>query len=225
MLLSYERLRNEVTREVEEARAKIDGGELTLEEMRGLLSKFLRERELMVAEIDELREARYGWISDAQRLRDSMKLMLSELDEGTYNDLESVSSRLGVSVGRLLNEMMGRTVDKDSGSLGFPSLSSEDISHLLRRDEGAIKISHVRDLTISGEDLDVEPRVRFSHIGSLEFDATVDENKFWSKVKGISHCQSVKFPSSFSRLLVFAKSSFCGSYEFVQGVSEDGIIQ
>ena len=60
MLLSYERLRDEVAREIEQARAGIEGGELTSEEMKGLLSRLLRERELMVAELDELREARYG---------------------------------------------------------------------------------------------------------------------------------------------------------------------
>jgi hypothetical protein len=217
LLLSYERLRDEVTKEIETARARIECGELTSEEMKSLLFRLLRERELMVAELDDLREARYGWISDAERRRDSMKLMLSELDEGAYNALESASSRLGVSVGRLLNEMMGKAVDKGGAGGEFPDLSSDDISHLLRRDGGAVKIQHLQELTINGADLaDVGLRVKFSHIGNLEFDETVGEDQFWGKVKGISHCRNIKLPGNLSKLLVYAKSSHCDTFEFTQ---------
>lgn len=215
MLLSYQGLRDEITRKILEDRSRLERGEMSADEMRGLLSDLLREREMVVEEVDDLREQRYGWVSEARSYRDSMKLMLSELDEKTYNDLESASSRLGVSAGRLLNEMMNKAVDKGCVGGEFPDLSSADISHLKKGEEIVIKINHIKNLTVSEEDLDVETRVQFSHIASLEFDSTVDEGRFWNKIKEINHCQLVKLPSSLSKLLVFAKSRFCGNYEFI----------
>ena len=217
MLLSYQRLRDEITGEIEECRSRLERGELSPDEMRGLLSDFLREREMIVEEVDELREARYGWVSEAKSYRESMKLMLSELDEKTYNDLESVASRLNVSVGRLLNEMMRKAVEKGGDdSTGLPTLSSRELSHLHVEREVSVKINHVGELTVDRGDLaELRPRVRFSHIRRLEFDPTVDEELFHEKVKGISHCGLVRFPQGFSKLLVYAKSSYCDSCEFV----------
>ena len=223
MLVSYQRLRDEITGEIEECRSRLERGELSPDEMRGLLSDLLREREIIVEEVDDLREARYGWVSEARSYRDSMKLMLSELDERTYNDLESAASRLGVSVGRLLNEMMGKAVGKGGdASAGLPTLSSEDISHLHEEREDSVKISHVGELVVDRGDLaELEPRVRFSHVKRLEFDPTVDEGLFHEKVKAISHCSLVRFPEGFSKLLAYAKSSYCDSYEFVAPVEPE----
>lgn len=217
MLLSYQGLRDEITGEIGDARSRLEKGEMSADEMRGLLSNLLREREMIIEEVDDLREARYGWVSEAQSYRESMKLMLSEVDEGAYNDLESVASRLNMSVGRLLNEMMGKAVErKDEASGKLPELSSEDLSHLRREREESIKINHVGELVVDRGDLEeLSYRVRFSHIRSLEFDPSVDERLFHKKVKNISHCSLVRFPKGFSKLLAYAKSSYCSSYEFV----------
>lgn len=216
MLLSYQGLRDEITGKIGEARSRLERGEMSADEMRGLLSDLLRERQMIVEEVDDLREARYGWVSDAQSYRDSMKLMLSEVDEGAYNDLESTASRLNMSVGRLLNEMMGKAVEKRDDSMDLPTLSSEDLSHLRRAREESVKINHVEELVVDRGDLEeLSYRVRFSHIRSLEFDPSVDEGLFHEKVKGISHCSLVRFPQGFSKLLAYAKSSYCNSYEFV----------
>jgi polyhydroxyalkanoate synthesis regulator phasin len=217
MLLSYQRLRDEITRKTLEDRLRLERGGMSADEMRGLVSELLREREMVVEEVDELREQRYGWISEAQSRRDSMKLMLSELDEKTYNDLESVASRLNVDAGRLLNELMGKAVEKGGDpSTGLPTLSSEDLSHLHTEREDSIDINHVGELVVDRGDLaELRPRVKFSHIGRLEFDATVDEELFHEKVKGISQCRLVRFPEGFSKLLAYVKSSHCDGYEFV----------
>ncbi len=216
MLLSYQGLRDEITGKIGEARSRLERGEMSADEMRGLLSDLLRERQMIVEEVDDLREARYGWVSDTQSYRDSMKLMLSEVDEGAYNDLESTASRLNMSVGRLLNEMMGKAVEKRDDSMDLPTLSSEDLSHLRRAREESVKINHVEELVVDRGDLEeLSYRVRFSHIRSLEFDPSVDEGLFHEKVKGISHCSLVRFPQGFSKLLAYAKSSYCNSYEFV----------
>ena len=217
MLLSYQGLRDEITREIGENRTRLEREELSADEMRGLLSDLLREREMIVEEVDDLREQRYGWVSEARSYRDSMKLMLSEVDEGAYNDLESAASRLNVSVGRLLNEMMGKAVGKaGDASTGLPTLSSEDLSHLHEEREDSVKVNHVGELVVDRGDLaELSARVRFSHIKRLEFHPSVDEGLFNEKVKGISHCGLVRFPEGFSRLLAYAKSSYCSNYEFV----------
>ncbi|MBL7169179.1 hypothetical protein ISS40_10940 [Candidatus Bathyarchaeota archaeon] len=215
MLLSYQGLRDEITGEIEECRSRLERGEMSGDEMRGLLSDLLREREMIVEEVDDLREQRYGWVSEAQSYRDSMKLMLSGVDEGAYNDLESAASRLNMSVGRLLNEMMGKAVEKRDDSMDLPTLSSEDLSHLRGEREESVKINHVGELVVDRGDLEeMGYRVRFSHIRSLEFDPSVDEGLFHEKVKGISHCSLVRFPEGFSKLLAYAKSRYCSNYEF-----------
>lgn len=216
MLLSYQGLRDEITGKIGETRLRLERGEMSADEMRGLLSDLLRERDMIVEEVDDLREARYGWVSEAQSYRDSMKLMLSGVDEGAYNDLESTASRLNLSVGRLLNEMMEKAVEKRDDSMDLPTLSSEDLSHLRREREESVKINHVEELVVDRGDLEeLSYRVRFSHIRSLEFDPSVDEGLFHEKVKGISHCSLVRFPQGFSKILAYAKSSYCNSYEFV----------
>ena len=216
MLLSYQGLRDEVSREIEGCRSRLERGELSPDEMRGLLLGLLREREMIVEEVDDLREARYGWIFEAQGRRDSMKLMLSEMDEKAYNDLNSVASRLKVDAGRLLSELMAKAVGKaGDASAGLPTLSSGDISHLFKERDGSVKVNHVGELTVDRGDLaELRPQVRFSHIGRLEFDHTVDQGLFHEKVRGISHCGLVKFPEGFSKLLAYAKSSYCDGIEF-----------
>jgi hypothetical protein len=223
MLLSYHGLRNEITKKIGEARSRLERGEMSTDEMRGLLYDLLREREMIVEEVDDLRETSYSWISEAQSYRDSMKLMLSEVDEGAYNDLESTASRLNLSVGRLLNEIMEKAVEKrDDSSTEMPTLSSEDFSYLHGEREEFVKINHVGELVVDQGDLEeMNFRVRFSHIKSLEFDFSVDEALFHEKVKNISHCSLVRFPEGFSKLLAYAKSSYCSSYEFVAPIEAE----
>jgi hypothetical protein len=216
VLLSYQGLRDEITGKIEEARSRLERGEMTAEEMGGLLSDLLLEREMIVEEIDDLREARYGWASEAYEYSNSMKLRLGELDEETYNRLEFAASRLHVGVGRLLNEMMGKVLEKrDEAAEGIPAISSKDLSHLYEKRKASVKISHVGDLMVTREDLEeMGPRVKFSHVRSLEFDPSVGERLFHEKVKNISHCGLVRFPENFPKLLAYAKSSFCDYYEF-----------
>ncbi len=217
MLLSYQGLRDEITGKIEEARSRLERGEMTAEEVGGLLSDLLLEREMIVEEIDDLREARYGWASEAYDYSNSMKLRLGELDEETYNRLESAASRLRVGMGRLLNEMMGKVLERrDEDTEGFPTISSKDLSHLYEKRKASVKISHVGDLVVTREDLEeVGSKVKFSHVRRLGFDASVGERLFHDKVKNIRHCGLVRFPEKFPKLLAYAKSSFCDYYEFV----------
>lgn len=65
VLLSYEKLWNEITDRIKELKHRIDSENMTVEELTDILGSLLTERELMIEEIDELREARYGWMNDS----------------------------------------------------------------------------------------------------------------------------------------------------------------
>jgi hypothetical protein len=220
VLLSYEKLRNEITDRIKELKHKIASENMTAEELRDILESLLTERELMLEEIDELREARYGWMNVGVRYRDSMKLMLSELDEETYNDLSSLASKLDISIGSLLNEMMSQVTQKNNpAQSGFPTLSSNDLSHLWKRKEKTWNVSHQQNLVVTKTDLEeVDTRVKFSHINTLTFDSSIQMSQFHEKVKSINHCGTVKFPRGFSILLAYAKSHQCTFFEFTTGL-------
>ncbi|MCW4038577.1 MAG: hypothetical protein NWF13_07585 [Candidatus Bathyarchaeota archaeon] len=216
LLLSYERLRNEITGRIEELKHRIASENMTVEELRDILGNLLTERELMIEEIDELREARYGWVIDCVRYRDSMKLMLSELNEETYNNLSSLASKLDIGIGSLLNEMMSQVIQKkDPAQRGLPTLSSNDLSYLGKKKEKTWNVSHHHNLVVTQMDFEeVDTRVKFSHIDTLVFDSSIQMSQFHEKVKSINHCGTVKLPRGFSKLLVYAKSNRCTFFEF-----------
>jgi regulator of replication initiation timing len=216
VLLNYEKLRNEITDRIEELKNRITSEYMTVGELRDILMSLLTERELILEEINELREARYGWMIDDVRCRDSMKLMLSELNEETYNDLSSLASKLNISVGSLLNEMMNRVNQQKSLIQGeFPTISSKDLSHLWKKKERVLNVSRHNNFVVTKTDMEkVDTRVKFSHINTLIFDSSIQENLFHEKIKSINHCEIVKFPRGFSKLLAYAKSSHCSFFEF-----------
>jgi len=213
--VDYERLRNEITGEIERYRATAADEGASSSALGQLIERLLDEREIVLEEIDDLKEEiRLRSYYDFER--NSMRLKVGEIDEETYNSLSSTASRLNTQVGSLLNEMMRGAVKKWGASEGaFPELSAGDIAHLSRRNGPTIDVSHSRSLTITGDDLEnTGARVRFSHIDDLEFDSSVDEGLFQEKVRSVDHCRSVTFPEGLSKLLVYAKCSHCASFEF-----------
>ena len=210
-LYSYEGLRDQINDRLDKLQSGLD--ELSIEEMKHLLSDLLSERRIMIEEIDELRETRYGWISYANSRINSMKLLISTLDDETYNNLQAKASRLGVEDGKLLNELMQQTLEKPHSD-GLPELSSKDLSHLIKN-SGNISIQHMPDLTVSRQDLEESGyRVKFSHIDTLKFEADIDQELFYQKVKNISHCGRISLPSKISKLIAYAKAGYCKEYEF-----------
>jgi len=211
-LYSYEMLRDSINDSLEKMQSRLD--ELNNNEMISLIRDLISERKLIIEEIDELRESRYGWINHANNRVQSMKLMLSWLDEGVYNNLQSKASSLGIEDGKLLNELMRQALAKSQNE-DFPELSAKDIAYL-RKGEGHISIEHLSELVVSRKDLEESKyRVKFAYIDDLKFEADIDNELFYKKVKGISHCGRVKLPTNISKLLVYAKACFCREYEFI----------
>ena len=211
-LYSYEALRDRINDRLNTIQLGVD--ELSHDEMSSLLKELILERKIMVEEIDELRESRYGWIDHANNRIHSMKLLLSNLDDETYNNLKAKASRLGIEDGRLLNELMKQAIAKPPNA-GFPELSSRDISHL-KKDTGYITIQHIPELLVTRKDLeDTAHRVKFAHIGKLEFNLDIDKDLFYQKVKNINHCGIISIPTKISKLLVYAKAGYCREYKFI----------
>jgi len=196
-LYSYEALRDRINDSLDTIQLGFD--DLSNDEMRSLLRDLISERKIMVEEIDELRESRYGWINHANKHIHSMKLLLSNLDDETYNNLKAKASRLGIEEGQLLNELM-----------------KQDISHLKKKDTGYITIQHIPELMVTRKDLeDTTHRVKFAHIGKLEFNLDIDKDLFYQKVKNIHHCGRISIPTKISKLLVYAKAGYCREYKFI----------
>jgi len=212
-LYSYEALRDRINDSLDTIQLGFD--DLSNDEMRSLLRDLISERKIMVEEIDELRESRYGWINHANKHIHSMKLLLSNLDDETYNNLKAKASRLGVEEGQLLNELMKQAIAKPQNR-GLPELSSKDISHLKKKDTGYITIQHIPELMVTRKDLeDTTHRVKFAHIGKLEFNLDIDKDLFYQKVKNIHHCGRISIPTKISKLLVYAKAGYCREYKFI----------
>lgn len=211
-LYSYEMLRDSINESLEKMESRLD--DLNKNEMISLIRDLISERKLIIEEIDELRESRYGWINQANNRIKSMKLILNRLDEGAYNNLQSKASRLGIEDGRLLNELMLQALTKSHNG-DFPQLSANDLAYL-RRGEGHVTIEHLKELVVSRIDLEESKyRVKFAHINNLKFEADIDSEIFYNKVKEISHCRRVSFSKIISKLLVYAKAGFCREYEFI----------
>ena len=210
-LYSYEELRDQLNNRLDKLQSGLD--ELDINELRHLLNDLISERRIMIEEIDELRESRYGWISHANNRINSMKLLMSNLDDETYNNLQAKASRLGVEDGRLLNELMLQVLAKPQVE-GLPELSSKDLSHLIK-ETGHITIQHMPELTVTRKDLENSSyRVKFSHIKYLQFEADIDKELFYQKVKNINHCGRISIPSTISKLIAYAKAGHCKEYEF-----------
>ena len=211
-LYSYEALRDRINDSLDTIQLGFD--DLSNDEMRSLLRDLISERKIMVEEIDELRESRYGWINHANKHIHSMKLLLSNLDDETYNNLKAKASRLGIEEGQLLNELMKQAIAKHQNG-DLPKLSSKDISHL-KKDTGYITIQHIPELIVTRKDLeDTTHRVKFAHIGKLEFNVDIDKDLFYQKVKNIHHCGRISIPTKISKLLVYAKAGYCREYKFI----------
>jgi hypothetical protein len=215
-LLNYEELRDSINNRTTDLNNRLDT--MPPDMLRGLLRELLAERRLVVEEVDEIRESRNRWLQDFRSYVNSMTLMVSDIDDESYNMLQSKASRLGLTPGKLLNELMWKASSKSEGG-SLPEISSGDIIHL-RRDENVIKIQHLPSIQVSRDDLlKLEHKVKFAHIKAIEFCQDVDVELFNIKVKAVNHCSRVVFPPGVGKLLAYAKAGFCREYVFNENVA------
>lgn len=207
-------LRTELSQEIEEYRNKVQKKEVSYEEMEALMVKIFSEREIMLNEIDALKESQNKWIRKDDLIEQSFNLLIEEIDELLYNDFYNLSKKLGYDPGEVLTSLMEDFVLRFDGV--FPDFSADSLKMLLKK-KAEISVSHQDQLTITNEDLldlsEPNTQINFNHIGTLEF-VNVELKTFKEFVSSINRCQLVRVPQTIPKLLLYTKCHKCSYFEF-----------
>jgi hypothetical protein len=132
------------------------------------------------------------------------------VDARVYDEFSQVMRGVEVTMGEALTRMMGDVL-RDFDEV-FPTLSAESLRYMMKRDK--ISISHYGTLRISRKDLvEADRRVNFNHIKELIFEDDVTEEALNTYVGHIDHCDTVVFPSTLPKLLIYSKTQFTKNIE------------
>ncbi|MFX1545671.1 MAG: hypothetical protein ACFFCU_05620, partial [Promethearchaeota archaeon] len=163
-------LRSELSKEIEEYRNQVQKKAITKEETETLIEKILFEREILLNEIDVLKEAHNRWIRKYDLNDQSLSILIKEIDELLYNDFYNLSKKLNYDPGEILTSLMEDFVLKFDGI--FPDFSANSLRKLIKRQE-EISVNHQEQLTITEEDLldlsGTSMMINFNNIDILEF--------------------------------------------------------
>lgn len=214
-LFNSDQIRNTIVNAITEYRAKLQDRTISKETLISLVESLLVDRQLIIDEIDEIKEIQEGWIPIMFRKRPDFKLVIDELDEAAYNDLSSMASKLDLPPGEVLSFLMKEVVANSDGA--FPELSSKILEPLQKKKMLRISIHSQETLSVSHQDLvEIQAKVSFNRIDILQF-LDIDLETFKTHVDKIHHCGLVQVPSSLSKLLVYAKCHHCDLIEFYDG--------
>ncbi|MFX1252431.1 MAG: hypothetical protein ACFFCZ_12575 [Promethearchaeota archaeon] len=215
-------------------RSKIDGAlkeyvklpkeEIPIEALTSIINTLIFERNLLIREIDELKENQEQWLPIIYRKLGEFNLVINDLKDTVFNDFTSFAQKLGLTPGELLSFLMKKVVTKLHHSKKgrnsvqfkeelFPQLSTEDLEEIWKsRDK--YEIYDLENLSITKEDLiEADSQISFSNIRLLEF-IDIDQKLFMTYVDKIKNCGLVRVPKSISKLLLYAKCSYCDQFEF-----------
>lgn len=215
-IFNQDQVRLEITKAVAEYQAKLQDRAISKESLISLIESLLVDRQLIIDEIDEMKEIQDGWFPNMFRRRHSnFKMMIDDLDESVYNDLSNLAIKLDLPSGDVLSFLMKEVVSHFDGT--FPELSGKMLEPLHRRKMLNITISSQETLSVSHQDLvEMGAKVSFNSIDVLQF-VDVDLETFKTFVGNINHCGLIQVPATFSKLLVYAKCNHCGLIEFYDG--------
>lgn len=132
------------------------------------------------------------------------------VDAMVYDEFSQVMRTAEVTMGEALTRMMGDVL-RDFDEV-FPTLSAESLRYMMKRNK--ISISHYGTLRISRKDLvEADRRVNFNHIEELIFEEDVTEEDLNTYVGYIDHCDTVVFPSTLPKLLIYSKTQHTKNIE------------
>ncbi len=212
-ILNVGLLQDAILQEIETYRDKLQlNNKATANQLKPLINSLLSERELILDELDEIKDIFLAPVPLIFRKDHQTKLVLSEVDEGIYNDFVALSNRLALPVGMILSSLMKTLIEGEKNSIN--EVPHRSLKQLLRR-QAKVSISHHHYLEVSQNDLmQLDEKISFSHINYLKFSCDIDVGTFMKKVKTISHCQYVNVPENFPKLLVYAKLYGCVAVKF-----------
>ncbi|MHA2362612.1 MAG: hypothetical protein ACXAC7_01545 [Candidatus Hodarchaeales archaeon] len=132
------------------------------------------------------------------------------IESKTYEDFSYYMKVLGMTLGEAVTKMMTEVMKNYDGT--FPDLSAKAFKG--KEPLKKANISHHNILSVSEHDLiDANARLSFSHISLLELEADITVKSFNRFIRSISHCDKVRIPNIFPKLLVFSKLEGCDEIE------------
>ena len=205
---NLDQIRANLSQQLITLREEIQLGTIPKENLRDLLLATIYERELLLNEIDSLKDTQNSLYSrSTSYIEPKSLLILSEIDENLFNDFHNFAIRHQRASGEILSHLMVQFLSKFDNQ-HFPKLSAIELSQTLMKLQPRLEVSHHENLKIVDSDLEeLDLKVNFTHIDSLELDLSPEV--FISSINQIKHCKIVKIPSSVPKLLAYAKISNC----------------
>ncbi|MHA2362613.1 MAG: hypothetical protein ACXAC7_01550 [Candidatus Hodarchaeales archaeon] len=212
-LLNLNQLRSKVSESIRDYRNKLSTDAISQTNILSFVDNLIFDREMLIDELEEIKDLQKGWIPVMFQRGGNFKLLLNEIDERVYNDLSLLSYKLDLPPAKIINHLMEEVIKKFDGS-SFPELSSQALVSLINKRKLKITISNHGILSLTGNDLcQLNSKVSFHNIDTLEL-LDMDIDIFMSYIHKISNCGLIRIPSSFSKLLVYAKCFKCDLFEF-----------
>ena len=219
-LLNIDQMRNEISKAIADYRIveyqSTDASNMPQDRLIALIDSLLFEREQLLIELDELKEAVENPVQSTMYVKDSnFKILLSEVEESLYNDFLCLSHRLGLPPGKILTFLMDFVL-KTSDDESIPKLSSSSFVQLFGKSKPEIKIRDQEFLTVTGAELHaMDGKVSFYNIDTLQF-TEIDTETFSTSINKIRNCGIVRVPVSLLKLLVYAKCHQVDLFEFYE---------
>ena len=165
--------------------------------------------------------------ADYERLKEEKpklkNVTIRGIDSETYDHFSRKIRNLEMNLGEAITKMMNDIIlDLDNSLDHLPYLRAKSTfrNYQLER----LNISHYDRLKISRADLEeAKAQVEFSHIDKLTFLPDVTRDIFNSYVRNVSHCGTVRVPSIFPKLVMYAKIQFCDKIEIYDVEEEDTV--
>ncbi len=135
------------------------------------------------------------------------------IDTDTYDHFSRKIRNLDMNLGDAISKMMSDIVrDLDETIDHLPGLRARTTFNNFKLER--VSISHYGRLEVGRADLEeANARIAFSHIDRLTFLPDVTRDVFDRYVRNVSHCDTVRMPSIFPKLILYSKVDFCEKIE------------
>ena len=127
-----------------------------------------------------------------------------------YNNFSKNIKSLDMNIGEAVSKVMA-DINQDFDET-FPQVSAKTFVTKKK-----IGINHYAELSVSAQDfMDADAQISFSHIYKLNFEPDVTRELFETHVREISHCDVVRLPAIFPKLLAYSMINFCEKIELYE---------
>ncbi|MFW9778362.1 MAG: hypothetical protein ACFFE8_05860 [Candidatus Heimdallarchaeota archaeon] len=220
-VLNASQIQSALVSDIEQYRKKMILDEMVQKDMEVLIDKLLLEREILMTDLADLKEILPQFDRNATHDFGNLNLLLSSIDEKTYNDFFNLSNKLQMAPGKVLSSLMKDFIDSSrEGEL--QDFSTRNLENLIQQTRPRLAISNQEEISVSRQDLiDLKMRIDFKNIKTMNFESDVDLETFNAFVGSISNCNLVRIPNSIPILIIWSKSRNCSYYQVYDSGSEE----